>query len=331
MGWDPVPWFVETPAHHSASIARKLAYAGVGGMQGIIAPTDLEVRELAVPTTKVRVFPGVAAIQNKATGVTKEMYLGSLATEDQVDIVATSASGPRSDMICARVENPWEVGGGWSEPPDPTVGPYIKTVVVSNVGSTAVVPPGTAGKALIPLARIDIPASTGTIIQSYIKDLRKMAPVLRDSQRIMLPCPGQHTLLTSQNTYITWPNPPMSGPTIDIPEWATKCFISGTVSVVNIPSGGNARGDLRAGLGSLRTAATMYDYDTTGTTGVDRQNLLFGGPLDIPASLRGTTQALVSEARGYTVASGNTIPIYAELYSTVSVQVDFQAKPTSNL
>jgi hypothetical protein len=331
MPWDGVPWFVEQPARHSASIARKLAYASVGGQQGIIAPTDCEVRELAVPGTQVRVFPGLVSILNKATGVTKEAYLGSLATEDVVDIVATTASGPRSDMVCARVENPSETGGGWSAPADPQAGPYIKTVVISNVGSSAVVPPGTAGKALIPLARIDIPASTGTILQSYIKDLRKMAAVLRDSQRIMLPCPGQHTLPTSQNTYITWPSPPMTGPTIDIPEWATKCFISGTVSVVNIPSGGNARGDLRAGLGTLRTAATMYDYDTTGTTGVDRQNLLFGGPLDIPASMRGTTQPLVSEGRGYTVASGNTIPIYAELYSTVSVQVDFQAKPASNL
>lgn len=331
MPWDGVPWFVEQPARHSASIARKLAYAAVGGQAGIIAPTDLEVRELAVPGPQVRVFPGVGSILNNAVGVTKEAYLGSLATEDVIGITATTASGGRSDMICARVENPSETGGGWAAPADPQAGPYIKTVVVSNVSSSAVVPPASAGKALIPLARIDIPASTGTILQSYIKDLRKMAPVLRDSQRLMLPCPGQHTIPTSQNTYITWPSPPMTGPTIDIPIWATKCFINGVVAVVQIPSGGNARGDVRAGLGSLRTAATMYDYDTTGTTNADRQNLLFGGTLDIPASMRGTTQPLVSEARGYTVASGNTIPIYAELYSTVSIQVEFQAKPTSNL
>lgn len=330
MPWDGVPWFMEQPARHSASIARKLAYTAVGGQQGIIAPTDCEVRELAVPGPQVRVYPGLVSILNKATGVTKEAYLGSLATEDVVNIVATTSAGGRSDMICARVENPNETGGGWGAPADPQAGPYIKTVVISNVGSTAVVPPPTAGKALIPLARIDIPASTGTILQSYIKDLRKMAPVLRDTQRIMLPCPGQHTLGVDQ-PYITWPSPPMSGPTIDIPEWATKAFISGTVSVVQIAPGGNARGDIRAGLGALRTGATMWDYDTTGTTTPDRQNLLLGGPLDIPASMRGTTQPLITEARGYTFASGNTVPIYAELYSTVSVTVDFQAKPASNV
>lgn len=331
MGWDPVPWFVEGGAQHSANVARALAFAATGGQQGIVGGTDLEVRELAVPGTSIRVFPGTAAIRNKTSGAVNEMYMGRMLSAENVAITATGGGGARSDMICARVENPWPASEPWPDPVSVPNGPYIKTVVLSNVGNTAVVPPGGNGNALIPLARIDIPASTGTIIQSYIKDLRKMANVLRESQRIMLPCPGQHTLPTSQNTYIIWPNPPMSGPTIDIPDWATQCFINGLVSVVQVPAGGNARGDLRAGLGSLRTAATMYDYDTTGITGQDRQNLVFGGALDIPAAMRGTTQPLVSEARGYTVASGNTIPIYAELYSTVSVQVEFQAKPASNV
>lgn len=331
MGWDSVPWFVEGGAQHSANIARKLAFAATGGQQGIIAPTDLEVRETAVPGTNIRVYPGLCAIKNNSSGAKNEMYLGSMISEDVVAIAATGGGGPRSDMICARVENPFPSGEPWADPPDLVNGPYIRTVVISNVGNTAVVPPGGSGNALIPLARIDIPASTGTIIQSYIKDLRKMSAVLGRSDRLMLPVPGQHSLLTSQNTYITWPNPPMAGKTVEVPEWATKCFINGVVAVVNIQAGGNARGDLRAGLGSLRTAATMYDYDTTGITGPDRQNLLFGGALDVPASMRGTTQTILSEARGYTVASGNTSPIFAELYSTVSIQVEFKAEPASNV
>jgi hypothetical protein len=330
VGWDSVPWFVEGGAQHSANIARKLAYAAVGGQQGIIGATDLEVRELAVPGTSIRVYPGLCSIRNKTSGALNEMYLGSMISQDVVAIAATGGGGARSDMICARVENPFPSGEPWPDPADLLNGPYVKTVVISNVGNTAVVPPGGSGNALIPLARIDIPASTATIIQSYIHDLRKMAPVLQDSQRIMLAVPGQHTLAITTNAYIPWPNPPMTGTNIkvDIPEWATKCIINGFIAVVHMGPG-NAMGDVRAGLGALRTGAMRFDYATP-TGQVDRANLIFGGSLDIPAAMRGTTVDFVTEARSFTAAAGATAAAIAEVYSTVSAQVEFQAVPASN-
>lgn len=330
MGWDPVPWMVENGALHSASLARKFAYAAVGGNEGIVGPMDLEVRQLAVAGTKIRVYPGLAAIKNRASGALNEMYLGSMLTEEEVDIVATGGGGPRSDMICARVENPWLSGEPWADPPSVPNGPYIKTVVISNVGSSAVVPPPGNGNALIPLARIDLPASTATVIQSYITDLRFMANSLEESQLLIVPVPGQHSLLTSQNTYITWPNPPMNSQTVKVPEWATRCLIDGTVAVVQMGAGGNARGDMRAVLGSQVTGAMQWDYDNS-SAGADRGNLVFGGSIAVPAAYRGTTQAFKTEARGYTVASGNTAPIYAELYSTVIARIKFQAAPASNV
>lgn len=331
MGWDTVPWMVEGGAQHSASLGRRFAYAAMGGNDGIIAATDLEVRELAVPGTKIRVYPGLASIRNKASGALNELYLGSLFSEDQVNIAATTASGPRSDMICARVENPWLAGEPWPDPPSDANGPYIKTVVLSNVGSAAVVPPAGNGNALIPLARIDLPASTATVIQSYIKDLRYMANALQSGDNRVLPNSGQHTLLTSQNTFITWPIPLMSAQTVRVPSWATKAVINGVAAVIKVNPGGNARGDIRAGIGAQRTGAVQWDYDTTGTTTPDRQNLIFGGEIDIPASYRGTTQSLLTEARGYTVASGNTVAIVAELTSTISLDVTFKAVPASNI
>lgn len=329
MGWDGVPLMVEGGAKHNAALVRKLVYAALGGNDGIIRGTDLEVRELAVPGTKVRVFPGVAGIRNIANNAKNELYLGSLFSEDQVDIVATTASGPRSDMICARVENPYISGEPYPDPTDPAVGPYIKTFVVSNVSSSAVVPPIGAGNAVLPLARIDIPASTGTILQSYVADLRYMANVLQESAKLLLPVPGQHTMPTSQNTYITWPSPPMNTQTVRIPAWATKAIIDGTVCVVNCAPG-NAMGDIRAGIGALRTGAMRYDYDTP-TGQADRQNLKFGGSLAIPAAMRGTVQTFLTEARSFTVASGATAPIYAEVYSTVIADIRFEAAVASNV
>lgn len=329
MGWDGIPMMVEGGAKHSAALMRKMVYAAVGGNDGIIGGTDLEVRELAVPGTKIRVFPGLATIRNKANGATNELYLGSMFSEDQVDIVATTASGARSDMICARVENPYVSGEPWPDPSNPAVGPYIKTVVVSNVASNAVVPPLSAGNALLPLARIDIPASTGTILQSYITDLRYMSNVLQQSTKLLLPVPGQHTMPITQNTYITWPSPPMNTQTVRIPAWATKVIIDGTVCVVNCGPG-NAMGDIRAGIGTLRTGAMRYDYATP-TGQADRQNLKFGGSLAIPASYRGTTQTFLSEARSFTAASGASAPIYAEVYSTVIADITFEAAVASNV
>lgn len=329
MGWDTVPWFVENGAQHSASLARKLAFAAMRGNEGIVGGTDLEVRALAVPGTKIRVFPGLAAIRNRAPGAKNEMYLASMISEEEVDIVATSASGPRSDMICARIENPWLDSEPYPEPSNPAIGPYIKTVVISNVGNAATAPPPGNGNALIPLARIDLPASTATVIQSYIADLRFMASVLEQSNRIMVAVPGQHTLPVAQTAYVVWPSPPMSGQTIRVPEWATKCVINGTVATVNFPTG-NAVGDLRAGVGALRTAAMKFDYSNS-APGPDRGNLIFGGQFDIPASMRGTTQPVVTEARSAGSGGGATVPIYAELYSTVSLEVKFMAQPATNV
>lgn len=328
MGWDTVPWFVENGAQHSASLARKLAFAAMRGNEGIVGGPDLEVRALAVPGTKIRVFPGLAAIRNRTPGAMKEMYLASMISEEEVDIAATSASGPRSDMICVRIENPWIDGEPWPDPPSTPLGPYVKTLVISNVGSAAVTPPPGNGNALIPLARIDLPASTATVIQSYITDLRFMASVLEQSNRIMVAVPGQHMLAVAQTTYVVWPSPPMSTQTIKVPEWATKCVINGTVAVVNFPTG-NSVGDLRAGLGTLRTAAMKFDYSNS-AAGPDRGNLIFGGTVDIPATMRGTTQNVVTEARSAGAGGGATVPIYAELYSTVSLELKFQAQPTSN-
>lgn len=329
MGWDTVPWMVEGGAQHSASLGRKFAFAALGGNDGIVGATDLEVRELAVPGTKIRLYPGLAAIRNRASGAVNELYLGSMVSEEQVNIAATGGGGPRSDMICARVENPWLGGEPWADPPSNADGPYIKTLVISNVSNSAVVPPGGNGNALIPLARIDIPASTATILQSYIHDLRYMANVLQQSVKLLVAVPGQHTMPTSQNTYITWPNPPMNAQTVRIPAWATKVTIDGTVAVVQTGPG-NAMGDIRAGIGTLRTNAMRYDYDTP-TGQADRQNLKFGGEFDIPVAYRGTTQSFVTEARSFTVPSGATAPIFAEVYSTVIADITFEAAPASNV
>lgn len=326
MGWDPVPWFVEGGAVHSANIARKLAYAALGGQEGIIGATDLEVRETAVPGTNIRVYPGLAGVLNRAAGTQKEMYLASMISEDLKGIAATTASGPRSDMIVARIENPWLTGETWPDPSDVTVGPYVTTAVLTNVGSTATVVPTGLGYSAIPLARIDLPASTATVIQSYIHDLRQMAPVLRIPEKIMMQAGVQHTLFST--TLGVWPNT-LNIP-VKIPIWATKATINGIIAGVRMPPG-SARGDIRGGLGTLRSQTNIFDVSNT-SSGDDRTTLVFGGPIAIPLSMRGTTANVIAEARTYTHIPGDiTTDLVAEAYTTCTVEVEFSAEPASNL
>jgi hypothetical protein len=315
---------VEGGAQHSASLARKFAFAALGGQEGIIGSADLEVRALAVPGPQIRAYPGLAGILNRAAGYKNELYLASLVTEDVVNIAATSAAGPRSDMIIARIENPYPTGEPWPDPTDPKVGPYVRTAVLSNVPNTAVTIPATyAGQSAIPLARIDMPTSTATVAQSYITDLRFMAPVLRSSQRTMLQVGAGDTLF--EDVYTIWPFA-LNLPT-KIPAWATKASINIAITGSRMPVG-SARGDIRAGLGTLKTQTNVFDLSNT-SSGEDRDDVHCGGSVSIPASMRGTTANVYAEARTY--ASGVTTHLIAETFTTCTVEVDFIAEPASNV
>lgn len=94
-----------------------------------------------------------------------------------VAIAATGSAGGRSDLIVAQVEDPNMAGEPWQTPTNPAVGPYIFTRVIPNVpaGTTSLRPLGYSGRSAIVLARVDLPASTGTVTASMITDLRELA------------------------------------------------------------------------------------------------------------------------------------------------------------
>lgn len=322
--WDSVPWLVEGGAQHSANIARKFAYAAVGGQDGIIGSGDLEVRETAVPGTNIRVYPGLATLLNRASGISKEMYLASLISEDVKGIAATTAGGPRSDMIIARVENPWLAGEPWPDPADPTVGPYVKTIVVPGVSNTATTVPAGNGNAVIPLARIDLPPSTGTIIQSYITDLRYMAPVLRSSKRFMLQVGAGDTL--GETVLTLWPFA-LTLP-VRIPIWATNASINAVIAGVALPPG-DARGDIRCSLGTTQKTATNVIDLNNGSAFNNNVDIHCGGNVAVPAAMRGTTVNVFAEARSY--ITGVTTHLVAGEFTTCTLEIEFSAEPSTNV
>ena len=169
MSFDPVPWFVGGGALHSAETARQLTYAVTSGAAGIAALGDLKISQLSTPGTSVRAAAGGVVIPNLYPGGSQQSYVGRAASTTDVPVMATGSGSGRVDLVIARIDDP-QYGG--TVPSDVTVGPYIRLDIIQNVaaGSTGL-PAGLAYPA-IALARLDIPASTATILTSMITDLR---------------------------------------------------------------------------------------------------------------------------------------------------------------
>lgn len=174
MGHEPVPWAIGGGAQMSATVARLLAYLGGGGeTEGVAAPTSCAVAAMPTPGASVRVAPGPYLIRNRALAGDYQDYVGMVRSQDVVNVTATSSAGPRSDLVVIRVENPFISGEPWQVPTDVANGPYVFTRVIENVpADTTSVHALNLGYTAITLARIDIPASTATITDAMITDLR---------------------------------------------------------------------------------------------------------------------------------------------------------------
>lgn len=336
--WDPVPWMTGGGAQHSTNLGRSVAYGAFGAQEGIVNALDCEVRELASPGAGVRIYSGTVAIQNRATGAFGEMYVGRLPAPggaERVDIAATTAGGGRSDLIVARVENPFEEPGKWAIPSDKKVGPYIFTRVISNVpASTVSAKQLGLGQSMIALARIDIPASKSVITQAMIKDLRKMSAVKSKREMAVVAPTTRETL--SSGSYANWPT--TLNQTVDVPDWATRVNVRAIMAGLSYgqiagTTGGlyNVFGGLRIQIGAdtaspIFSEATAYNLQTT--AGHDTATLMCAAPkLALPARFRGVTTQLRTEGFRYSNSVGE---LFSYDQSMLTIECEFYEEPASN-
>lgn len=310
MSWDDgVPWAIGGGSAMPAEILRLLSWAALGGQEGVFASTDLRVQPLETPGTQIRVLPGACSIGNRALNASKELYVGRLFTQDLVDIAPTGAGSGRSDLIVAQVENPYISGEPYNQPADPEDGPYIFTRVIQNVAATVKsVKDLNLGRSAITLARLDIPPSTGTIISSYIKDLRTVVNPMTgavqppedgsgdgDDGDPVVVCPGGDgddgdnddgdPCESTQTTYLNWPF--TAAIDIPVPEWANYADVTITViaAQVRLDALGGLFGFLRLILGGIAQEEQSFACNQPG-----RQDIVWAKRnLPIPSSLRGTT------------------------------------------
>jgi hypothetical protein len=320
MAWDSVPFFVGGGAIHSPEIVRVANYAFASGNEGIVDPDDCKVVPLNVPGGSIRVLPGAVVIINRATGSAQQAYVGRLPVEDVVAIAATGSGSGRTDLVVARVEDPFVPGSPYQEPTDATVGPYIFTRVISNVPASAVTSYTAAaaylrslGQTAIPLAGISLPASTGTVTVDLIKPLRKVAQPRKDRVQVVGASPAAPEILMA-SSFARWITPAVWS--IDIPAWATNAIIR--LDVLNaIHQTGNVYGTLGLFMDGALLASGPYAEDWVGAT--KRATPAMAGDVAIPASARGTTKTF--DLRGLRAITSGSLTTDAQ--TRVLLDIEF--------
>ncbi|MEU8540914.1 hypothetical protein AB0C52_13155 [Streptomyces sp. NPDC048717] len=321
--WDTVPWFTEGGAEHSSQVARLLAFAAFGGSEGVVGASDLQVRALSSPAAAVSVRSGACAVLNRAAGGGYQAYAARLPSGDQVAVAATGAS-KRSDLVVARIENPFAPGESWGHPADAKVGPYVFTRVISGVPSTTTsVRQVRPGDSAITLARIDIPANTSSITQSMIKDMRDMVSP-RSRRRLYTSSPGsdQNWAGNSKGQWVQWPA--AARWTVEVPPWATKARIMLTLAGVQVMRGG-VWGASAWKLGSIQ--GQSVNLDTGKSDGSERLHLISADTITVPAAMRGTVQTLSGMI---SLDDDNPGVLQADIATTCILDVEWVEDPTED-
>ncbi|MFF1298135.1 MULTISPECIES: hypothetical protein [unclassified Streptomyces] len=312
MALHPVP-IATKDAEHSAQQFRMMIKDLARDNQGVTTGLDMKVTALSTPGAGVQIGDGSAVIAGKVSPV-QGYYNAYNIGADTVSIGATGGVG-RSDMLVLRVEDPEYEGTR-----DPAEDPIVFFEVVPNVSSSATTVP--SGYSAIPLARIDIPASTATITNAMIKDLRKVANPRRE--RTLNPFFYSGSLTQISGTSGTWQNFPSAVTwSIPIPAWAGKVKIVMTAAAVRLDDG-FVFGGYTFQLGT-KEADQPVNIDDNQGTGVRRQTLITCDTMSLTdtlgAPMRGTTQTLRPKMR---CTAGNAGKIGADNATTFIADVEFE-------
>ncbi|MGW0562960.1 hypothetical protein ACWDZ4_20630 [Streptomyces sp. NPDC003016] len=318
MAWDGIPWFVEGTAASEETV-RLLAEVAAGGGEGIIGPADLVVTALDAPADAVQLGPGAMVARRRAPGAASQAYAARMPVGEQVDIAPTGADGPRSDLVVARIEDPYG-GELWPEPADPTIGPYVFTRVISDVtpGTRSILevdPDSTA----VTLARIDLPENTSAVTQEMVTDLRQLAR------------PRAQT--TRQYLHSVWATPDDLGAVTDVwedfplgarwqqqvPEWATHLHIHALATGILHPSAVEARGQLRVVAGEQSGAGMAYQVTAAGRVALQAGHSFVLDPAD-----RGRSVPVAVQGIGRATSTGL---LQADTGTALSVEITFSQLP----
>ena len=306
----PAPLLVNG-ATHPARTVRLMIRDLANGSEGITQGDDLKVSQLSTPGGGVQIADGSGIVRGRANA-----FQGSYAACNigaTTVTIAPTAGSVRSDMVILRIEDPEYEGSR-----NPAVDPIAYFQVISNVSSSATtIPDGRTG---IPLARIDIPASTATITDAMVKDIRKCANPRRERSLLtQAPATASTAISGTANTYSYFSS--AAGWNITVPSWASIAKIRLDIGGLRLATG-IVQGDTSATFGaSLTVQSVMLDDNQSG---IRRVTQLMADTLTIPSAYRGTTQLLRARAR---VGASNAGVVQIDTSSMLIADIQFEEAP----
>ena len=321
MAMERVPYLVGGGFEHSAEVMRAMLAASTSGAEGIVNAGDFKVQPLAVPGTSVRVAPGNALIRNSYGGGQAQTYACRAGSETEVPIEATGSAGSRTDLIVARIDDPTYQGGAF----DPLTFEAARLEVIQGVpASTKTVAELGLSYPAIALARVKLPASTGTVTAAMITDLRSVA--LPRIQRHLF----THNLSNEETDAI---NPPVGDemgeawPNVfwnfTIPDWATRVRVRAILGGVRVEEKSpNNYGNLFVRFGTVPTGfSTQYGrWDNSMAGGITRQTFMVADDRTVPSSFRGIdTRAYIRATR----KNDNLNVPLLDTFSSISLDLEF--------
>jgi hypothetical protein len=298
------------------SFARQMLQSSTLGSQGVVGATDCQVQANSPNTSGIIITSGAVVIYGAETPY-QGSYWGFNEGNDTTLSIAATGGSSRSDMIVARAEDPTWSGSPWGGSP---AGQIIYPRVISNVAAGSTSPP--AGYSCIPLARIDMPASTAVVAQSYIHDIRQVMNPQRLLQIYTVNGPTVAVSSTSSTSVQQFP--PGAGWSVAVPSYATYAAIMWSVNELEWSGDTTVRANVWPIFGAsvsspvLTTPQSLVSF--TPSNNEYRHTIGGGGTVAIPASMRGTTQTLQF---AWQTAGDNGTMKFSE-GASVSVLVEWQ-------
>lgn len=295
-----LPAFAVEGALATGQMLRTASYIGSGGQTGIVDPGSFKVTAAGA---SVSVAPGAAVAATRYAGSPSfNSYVMVSTGVETIPIPATGSGGGATRYIIARLDDP-EHGGQVDE-----AGIYWR---LEQVGSITGLP-----YPFVPLAKITQPASTSTITNAMITDLREVAVPRRkrDTHENFVAAAND---LTS-GSFIDWPLASSAVTWLTIPEWATKAIVRCDLLETMLRNA-NADGEFVLMFGSQPSYSGARRWDEVWKGATERSDHTIVSSFQIPQAMRGTSQPLRIRARRL----NGTGALRADTYTQVIYDVEF--------
>lgn len=317
---------------------RRQSQRDAGAGSGVARPGDLKVTQMNTPGTGVRIAAGDDIIQCRAPGRDRESYsTPNLLAQDWMGdagtgIPGTGSSATRRDMIIHEILDP-SLPRHYTPQAQWPAGALSKISVVPGVAASAKSVkdvPALNDVTCYELAAINWPASTATITNAMIEDLRAVHSPRQLYDLRTLELSGAQEIITSTAVHPaggqTWPLQAEDAGELlfYIPEWATHARIDVTIYGAIYP-GGNANGKLWLRIGAntgfyVSTRPTSWDAENI--PGFSRATLGFADTVALPEVLRGTRQQF--RPRAMRSVGTNATSAALDSASSLALRVMFQ-------